>query len=385
LDIKILNKPYMKNYIIITLSSLILLGMVACRGENGITAKKAELESLKREMAEISSKIKTLEEEIALSGDSSKANEKSKIVGVSAVKFESFNKYIDVQGYVDGDENVTLSAKVPSTVTKVLVNAGDRVKVGQVLATLDGDIVKTQLKDLETNLKFVTELYNKQKALWDKGVGSEVQFLSAKNNKESLEQKLATLKENLDMYLIKSPINGTIDEVMLKVGQASVPGYPAFRVVNFSKLKVKADLAETYAAEVKSGNDVILQFPDIKKELKSTLRYSGRSINLLNRTFGIEADLPSSEDFIPNMVAVVKVVSYHKEKAIVVPINLVQDSEGKKVIFIADAISKKAMKKEVIVGNIYNGKAEITSGLNEGDQIIIAGYQDLNDQESIKY
>jgi RND family efflux transporter MFP subunit len=187
------------------------------------------------------------------------------------------------------------------------------------------------------------------------------------------------------MYLIKSPINGTIDEVMLKVGQASVPGYPAFRVVNFSKLKVKADLAETYAAEVKSGNDVILQFPDIKKELKSTLRYSGRSINLLNRTFGIEADLPSSEDFIPNMVAVVKVVSYHKEKAIVVPINLVQDSEGKKVIFIADAISKKAMKKEVTVGNIYNGKAEITSGLNEGDQIIIAGYQDLNDQESIKY
>jgi len=345
LDIKILNKPYMKNYIIITLSSLILLGMVACRGENGITAKKAELESLKREMAEISSKIKTLEEEIALSGDSSKANEKSKIVGVSAVKFESFNKYIDVQGYVDGDENVTLSAKVPSTVTKVLVNAGDRVKVGQVLATLDGDIVKTQLKDLETNLKFVTELYNKQKALWDKGVGSEVQFLSAKNNKESLEQKLATLKENLDMYLIKSPINGTIDEVMLKVGQASVPGYPAFRVVNFSKLKVKADLAETYAAEVKSGNDVILQFPDIKKELKSTLRYSGRSINLLNRTFGIEADLPSSEDFIPNMVAVVKVVSYHKEKAIVVPINLVQDSEGKKVIFIADAISKKSDEK----------------------------------------
>jgi RND family efflux transporter MFP subunit len=375
----------MKNYIIITLSSLILLGMVACRGENGITAKKAELESLKREMAEISSKIKTLEEEIALSGDSSKANEKSKIVGVSAVKFESFNKYIDVQGYVDGDENVTLSAKVPSTVTKVLVNAGDRVKVGQVLATLDGDIVKTQLKDLETNLKFVTELYNKQKALWDKGVGSEVQYLSAKNNKESLEQKLATVKENLDMYLIKSPINATIDEVMLKAGEASVPGYPAFRVVNFSKLKVKADLAETYASEVKSGNSVILQFPDIKKELKSTLRYSGRSINLLNRTFGIEADLPSSEDFIPNMVAVVKVVSYHKEKAIVVPINLVQDSEGKKVIFIADAVSKKAIKKEVTVGNIYNGKAEITSGLNEGDQIIIAGYQDLNDQESIKY
>jgi RND family efflux transporter MFP subunit len=376
----------MKNYIIITLSSIVLLGMVACKGGNSLDKKKADLESLKKEQADLAAKIKTIEGEIALLGDSNSAsNETSKIVGITNIKFESFDKYVDVQGHVDGDENVTISAKVPSTVTKVLVNAGDRVKVGQILATLDGDIVKTQMKDLETNLKFVTELFNKQKSLWDKGVGSEVQFLSAKNNKESLEQKLATVKENLDMYLIKSPINGTVDEVMIKTGQASMPGYPAMRVINFGKLKVKADLAETYAAEVKSGNPVILHFPDIKKDLKSTLRYSGRSINLLNRTFGIEADLPSSEEFIPNMIAVVKVVSYHKEKAIVVPINLVQDSEGKKVIFIADSVTKKAIKKEVSVGNIYNGKAEIISGLNEGDQLITAGYQDLNDQESIKY
>lgn len=376
----------MKNFIITTLSTFVLIGMIACKGGNGLDAKKAELESLKKEQADLAVKIKTLEDEIILAGDSSsKDNEKAKIVGITPIQFESFNKYVDVQGHVDGDENVTLSAKVPSTFTKVLVNAGDRVKVGQVLATLDGDLVRTQLKDLETNLKFVTELYNKQKALWDKGVGSEVQYLSAKNNKESLEQKLATIKENLDMYFIKSPINGTIDEVMIKAGQAAAPGYPAIRVVNFSKLKVKADLAETYASEVKSGNSVILQFPDIKKEIKSTLKYSGRSINLLNRTFGIEAEIPSSEEFIPNMVAVVKVVSYHKEKAIVIPINLIQDSEGKKVVFVADQASKKALKKEITIGNIYNGKAEILSGLNEGDQLITAGYQELNDQESIKY
>lgn len=376
----------MKNFIITTLSTFVLIGMIACKGGNGLDAKKAELESLKKEQADLAVKIKTLEDEIILAGDSSsKDNEKAKIVGITPIQFESFNKYVDVQGHVDGDENVILSAKVPSTYTKVLVNAGDRVKVGQVLATLDGDLVRTQLKDLETNLKFVTELYNKQKALWDKGVGSEVQYLSAKNNKESLEQKLATIKENLDMYFIKSPINGTIDEVMIKAGQAAAPGYPAIRVVNFSKLKVKADLAETYASEVKSGNSVILQFPDIKKEIKSTLKYSGRSINLLNRTFGIEAEIPSSEEFIPNMVAVVKVVSYHKEKAIVIPINLIQDSEGKKVVFVADQASKKALKKEITIGNIYNGKAEILSGLNEGDQLITAGYQELNDQESIKY
>ena len=376
----------MKNTFYQFTALITLLALVACGGGSSIEKKKKELDELKAKHNEISAQIKGLEAEIAQSGDTTnKRNEKSKMVAISEISLEKFERYVDVQGRVDGDENIVISAKVPSTVIKIYVKSGDQVKAGQAIAQLDGEIVASQVRDLETNLKFVTEVFNKQKSLWEKGVGSEIQFLQAKTNKESLEQKLATLKENLSMYTLKSPIGGTVDEVMIKVGQNIAPGMPASRIVNFNKLKVKADLAETYAAEVKSGNQVIVHFPDIHKDVHATLRYSGRAINLLNRTFGIEADLPSSQQFIPNMIAVVKVVAYKNEKAIVIPMNLIQDSEGKKVVYIADKANHKAVKREVVIGNTYNGKAEIVSGLNTGDFIIEAGYQDLNDQENIQF
>lgn len=376
----------MKNILKITAGTLIITTMVACGGGSGVEIKKSKLEELKAQQTEIAAEIKALETEIAGLGDSATtSNDKRKMVSISPVTATTFEKYIDVQGHVEGDENVILSAKAPANVIKVHVRAGDQVRKGQTLATLDGEIVRTQLKDLETNYKLVAEVYNKQKALWEKGVGSEIQFLQAKTNKESLEQKLATLKENLAMYSITSPINGTVDEVNLKEGQMAAPGMPAIRVVNFSKLKVKADLAETYASEVKSGNAVVVVFPDLNKEYRTNLHYSGRSIDQLNRTFKIEADLPSSPEYIPNMIAVVKVVSYKNQNALVVPIGLVQESDGEKIVYVADKASKKAVKRVVSLGKIYNGKAEITSGLKAGDLLITAGYNDLNDQESIEF
>ncbi|MCK6609431.1 MAG: efflux RND transporter periplasmic adaptor subunit [Bacteroidia bacterium] len=376
----------MKNIIKVTAGSLFISAMIACGGGSGIEIKKAKLEELKAKQSEIAAEIKALETEIATSGDSTNSgNEKRKMVAIAPLEASTFEKYIDVQGRVDGDENVVLSAKVPASVIKIHVRAGDPVKKGQTLATLDGEIVKTQIKDLETNYKLVAEVFNKQKSLWEKGVGSEIQFLQAKTNKESLEQKLATLKENLDMYVISSPITGTVDEVNLKEGQMAAPGMPAIRVVNFAKLKVKADLAETYAPEVKSGNAVVIQFPDLNKEYRTNLHYSGRSIDQLNRTFKIEADLPSSPEYIPNMIAVVKVISYRNTNALVVPMSLVQESDGAKIVYVADKASKKAVKRTVTLGKVYNGKAEITSGLKAGDLIITAGYNDLNDQESIEF
>ncbi len=363
-----------------------MLFIASCGGGKTLEAKKAKMEKLKSQQADLASQIKTLEEEIIALGDSGKTNERIKIVAVSSVKKQVFEHFIDVQGRVDGDENTTISSRAMGPVSKVLVKPGTQVKEGQVLAELDAEIVKRQMDDLKVNLGFVTEVFNKQKALWEKQVGSEIQYLTAKNNKESLEQKMSTLKEQLDMYRIKSPITGTIDEVFIKIGQNVAPGLPCFRVVNSSNLKVKADVAETYASVIKEGNDVRIQFPDLNKEILSTINFTAKVINQMNRTFTIESKLPSDHDYIPNMIVVMKVIDYKQNSAIVVPINTVINSDGHKHVFIAVNEGGKliAKKKDVVVGRTYNDKAEITEGIVEGDLIITTGYQDLNDNEVIK-
>jgi RND family efflux transporter MFP subunit len=253
---------------------------------------------------------------------------------------------------------------------------------------LDAEIVRRQIDDLKVSLSFATDVYNKQKALWEKQVGTEIQYLSAKNNKENLEQKLNTLMENLDMYKIKSPINGTIDEVFLKIGQNVAPGVPCFRVVNNGVLKAKADVSETYASMIKQGNEVKLLFPDLEnKEISSTIQFTSRVISQMNRTFTIEASLPASNDFIPNMICVMKVKDYQSKNAIVVPVNTVQRTETGTFVVVAQVVNGKqvAIKKDVKVGKVYQGKIEILSGLAVGDLIITTGYQDLNDNEFIKF
>lgn len=377
---------YMKNLSFILTFSTILF--VACGGnDNDVEAKKNKLEKLKAQQAEIAAEIKTLQEEIVSAGAEIVNKEKTVNVSFSEVKPTTYRHYIDVQGSVDGEENATISARVPAVVTKVLVKPGDKVKAGQVLALLDGEAVRKQLQSLETNYLLVKDLFEKQQKLWDQKIGSEIQYKQAKTQKESMEQQIAAMKEQLEMYKITTEVSGTVDMVNLKIGQMAAPGMPYFTVVNQTNLKVKANVSEIYASRITKGNKVMVYFPDIDKTIESTISYSGKGINLINRTIGIEVNLPSNEAFIPNMVAVIKIVDYENNNAIVVPVNCIQYNDGKSHVFVVEQTNNKniARKRELTIGSTYNDLAEVKSGLNANDKLITVGFSDLNDGETIAF
>jgi membrane fusion protein (multidrug efflux system) len=369
-------------------TSVVVL-LTACGGGNNLESKKAELEKLKAKQTEIAAQITSLQEEIAAIGDSSKSeNSRAKIVAITTVTKQAFRHAVDVQGRVDGDENITYSAKVPSAVKRVNVKVGDRVSAGQILAELDADVVKSQIETLKKGLELATTVYEKRKSLWEQKVGSEIEFLQAKNQKENLEKQIASVKENLDMYFIKSEYSGTVDLVSIKVGQGIAPGFPAISVVNPAALKIKADLSESYSNIVKQGNPVLINFPDINKSVRSTVSYSSKSINALTRTFNVEVALPNDNELHPNMVAEIKIVDYENKNATVIPINTIQEIDGEKLVYVIAKNANNEMiakKMAVTVGRTYGTVAEILSGLNEGDQLITTGFQDLTDGQVIKF
>ena len=162
------------------------------------------------------------------------ATDQLKNVSTTVLELKGFKHFVEIQGKLDADQNIMLSAKTGGMVTRVNVKAGDAVRTGQVLAELDNQIIFQSIAEVKSSLEFANNVYLKQKNLWDQKIGTEIQYLTAKNNKESIEARLNTLYEQLDMTRIKSPINGTADDVMLKVGQTAAPGFPAIRVVNLS-------------------------------------------------------------------------------------------------------------------------------------------------------
>ncbi len=350
----------------------------------GNSDKQAQIDKLKKQRSEIDAQIKILESE--LSG-SNKENMKTKSVLINTLDYQPFQHYIEVQGKVDGDENVVVSAKMGGAVSKIMVKVGDNVTMGQVLAELDNQVILQGMEEVKTALNFASTMYDKQKNLWEQKIGTEVQYLSAKSNKESLEKKLATLQEQLEMMQLKSPINGTVDGIDIKIGQITMPGMPAIRVVNFSNLKVKAEVAESYSLKVKKGNEVIIYFPDMKKEVRSVIGYSTKMINNTTRTFMVESPLENDSEYQLNMIAVLKIVDYKQDSSIVVPLNLIQNTDGSDYVYVAvNEGGKTIAKKRIIsVGQFYNGIVEIKSGLNKGDKLIVTGFQDLNDGTLIKF
>jgi multidrug efflux pump subunit AcrA (membrane-fusion protein) len=161
----------------------------------------------------------------------------------------------------------------------------------------------------------------------------------------------------------------------------------AINVVNFSNLKVKADVAETFANKIKEGNVAQVEFPDINKSITSKISYSGKGISALNRTFGVEVALPNDNTYLPNMIAVLKIIDYSKDNAIVIPVNCIQNSQEGTNVYVAVTENGKtiAKKRLVKVGSTYNDKAEILSGLAIDEKLITVGYGDLNDGELIKF
>ncbi|OFX51646.1 MAG: hypothetical protein A2046_09810 [Bacteroidetes bacterium GWA2_30_7] len=362
---------------------ILVIFFVSCKNAD----KKVELEGLKKQYEELSEKIKTLEEEIAKTDSNVVQN--SKFVQVNEVKTQKFEHYIEVQGKVDGDKNVAVNAQSMGVISDIFVKEGDEVSEGQVLAQIDASVLEQGIKELEASMSFVDTLYQKQKRLWEQKIGSEVQYLTAKNNKESLEKKRKTLLEQFEMSKIKSPISGTIEEIPIKIGQSIAPGFPAFRIVNFSTVKVYADVAESYSSKIKKGNNVNIFFPDFNEELSANIDFASKYISPINRTFQVEVRLTETKDidFRANMIAVIKINDYRSDSAVVVPINLVQKSMNSTYVFLAynDGNNIIAKKCDVEIGFIYNGLAEIKKGLKAGDKIITSGYQDLMEGQVVSY
>lgn len=361
------------------------LFLASCGG--GTKDPNAELAKLKADQAATQAKIAELE---AKTG-AGQAAEASAAVPVSVLKVapQNFAGYLEVQGRVDFDQNATVGARAAGTLTSVRVQRGDRVRKGQVLATVDAGILDANIAELRTRMDLARIVYEKQAGLWKQQIGTEIQYLQAKNTYQGLQRNLSTLNQQRALYNVVAPYSGVVDNVIPKLGETVAPGAPVVQLNSGQGGKVLADVSEAYAGSIKAGDKALLSLPDLgSEEIASTVRTVSRTISATSRTFTVELRLPSTQAgrLRPNMVATVRIQNYGQSNATVLPVDLIQhDEENAYVLVVSREGGKATAAKRVIkTGQTYNGKQEITSGLKPGDEVISAGYQNLNEGQLLK-
>lgn len=354
-----------------------ILLLAACSKPEGKDAKKAELIALKKQEADISAKINKLQTELG-SQDSVKLTD----VAVMEVKPMAFTNYVNLQGSVDAKDNVQANPQAQGVITAIKVKVGDHVTAGETLVQLDNSVLKQNIAQAETQATLMKTIYDRQKNLWDQKIGTEVQFLQAQANLQSAQKQVASLRQQADLYRIVSPINGVVDQMDLKLGQAAAPGSTSIRIVNTDYLKVKANVPESYAASIHQGDMVKVVVPDANDSVMAKVTFSAKVIDAASRSFAIEIQLPGSKTIKPNMTAVLKVADYSNKNALVVPVNAIQKSEKGDFVFVNE--NGIAKKKNVIEGASYGGKAEIKSGLKPSDILITDGSSEVEDGDKIR-
>jgi RND family efflux transporter MFP subunit len=376
----------MKQFLLICTLFLI----AACSGnkeENkDLAGKKAELEKLTKERDAIAAKITTLEADIQkMSGNT--VAEKAKLVEITELINQDFAHYIELQGKIT-TENVSYVTPrgMGGQVKSIFVKEGDNVKKGQLLLKLEDGIIQQNIKQVESQLSFAKNIFSRQENLWKEGIGTEVQYLSAKNNVESLEKQLDLVKEQLSTTSVYAQVSGIVEDVSIRVGETFM-GSPmaGITIVNPSAMKAVVDVPENYVAKIRKGMPVVVVVPDLNQSFNSSISLVSETINVTSRSFVAESKVGGNKDLKPNQIAVVKILDHEAKNAIVIPVETVQSDEKGKYVYVAAQEGNKtvARKRAVSIGEFYDELIEVNAGLAKGDKLITKGYQGLYDGQVI--
>jgi RND family efflux transporter MFP subunit len=382
-QINLENKPYMKNnYLIIALTVLAVACGAPSDDNQNLEAKKKDLEAARKEFASLKEKIEKLEKEISEEDSTFQQTENAILVSTFIAEKKPFEHKVEVRGAVESRKNVLISAQTIGEVERVHVREGQQVTKGQVLVSQNADVTRNSIAELKTSLELANSVYEKQSKLWEQKIGTEIQYLQAKNNKESLDRKLATAYAQLDMAIVKAPFSGTIDELPAREGEVASPGIPLVRIVSQQDMYIKADVSERFIGKFKAGDPVEIYFPTLDKKVASKVASVGQVINPENRTFVVEVALPRIDFNVkPNQVTVLELRDYVSEATLAVPTRIIQRDEDGQFIFVVDdrGERKLARKVHVVTGISYNSQTEILEGLEGSELIVDQGYRDLTE------
>ncbi len=366
--------------------TIVLLLLFSCGKKDEAQSIEALIETknikeLQDKKTELQADLTKIDE--ALSSFDVKKNEV--LVSVLTLKDTTFNHYLEVQGNVDTKENILIQPEFSGTLTSLTIKAGQRVGKGQILGRVDDAGLSQQLAGLESQYALAKTAFERQKNLWDKKIGSEIQFLQAQTQMIAAQKAVAQLKAQLAKTIIRAPFTGTIDEVFVEKGQVVSPNPQGLmRIVNLSNMYVSTSVPETYIGKIKTGTLVDVFIPSIDKNYQGKVRQVGNFINPSNRSFGIEIAVPNHESLLrPNQVAKLKIIDYKVAKAIVVPTNLIQeDASRNKFVFVVDKATKNngvAKKALVTLGKSSDNVTEILSGLTANDVIVSEGANTISE------
>lgn len=301
-----------------------------------------------------------------------------------------FKHYVELQGSVETDQNILITPEMGGVLKKVSVTKGQRVKKGELLASIDDGGMSQTLAQMQVQVALAKTTFERQERLWNQNIGSEIQYLQAKTAYEGQLKAVNSMQQQVAKASIKAPFSGTIDDIITEKGNVVAPGQtPILRIVSLENMYVKTDVPETYISSIVAGKQVEVFFPVLEETFMAVVSQTGNFINPNNRTFRAEINVENTKNNIkPNLTSRLKINDYTNKNAIVIPQSIIsENAAGEQYIYVLKQINNdNAVASRVIIntGKKQGDRIEVLSGLKQGDQIIEEGARSVKDEQPVK-
>jgi membrane fusion protein (multidrug efflux system) len=298
-------------------------------------------------------------------------------VELAVASFRQLAAYYRASSVLEADRHVELLAKVQGRVRKVLVEEGQWVREGQVLAELENERERVQLKQAELKLEEQERELERRGSLRDKSLITEEEFLVSQGKRDLAvtDRDLAAIA--LDDTVIRAPFDGQVTERTIVPGQHVLPSAPLFTLVDFEPLRVRIHLPETVARRVSPGDEVLVSVDAMEESIPATVERVAPVVDPATSTVRLTLLLHGARgDALVGGFVKVRVTTDTKSEALAIPKIALVEEGGLRSVFVVDADSTR--KVEVTTGLSDETSVEILDGLEAGDFVVTMGQGGLH-------
>lgn len=262
-------------------------------------------------------------------------------------------------------------------IDQIKFDVGDRVKEGEIVATLN----RTSLKQLEINLATVEDSYNRMKPVHEAGGISDQQFTELSNTLSLQKELVNQMRKNSE---IKSPISGIVTARNYENGDL-FSGMPILHIMQINRLKVMANVSEQYYPNVKVGQTVEITVDIFPGEVfEGKVSRINPALDSATRTFGVEVTIPNANERLrPGMYARAT-FNIGQRDAVMIDDIAVQKQSGSSERYVYVVKNGVAEYRLVDDGRKIDGKVEIRKGLEAGEEVATTSFVRLMDGKAVE-
>jgi len=292
-------------------------------------------------------------------------------------------------GTVEAYQNIPLNFQTTGTVEKVLVEAGEIVQKGKLLATLDPTDAKSMFDIALSQYQQAKDAYDRLKTVYDKGSLPEIKWVEMESKLEQARSSLNLAKNNLGKCNLYAPVNGMVGRRNIEPGMSSISITSApLELVDIRQVYVKISVPENEVAKILKGTKASFTFSAVNdKEFQGEVENVSPVADRIARTYEAKILVPNPGFALkPGMVSDVKMETTMEKEMILVPSQSVsKGSENQVFVFLVDTAAKRVKKQAIKTGQYQDAGLEVISGLEPGQIIVNGGKEKLSDNSLITW